>query len=338
MTVERDRKLHLIMPLGTVMMMLLASLACLAETNDLNGFNLRRNYQLESGELLSGEQVVMAYQIDLKEGSGVDGDLTLTGNKVSLAGTVNGDVVVVADQLRIGDSAHVSGDLVICVKDLNRREGAQVDGEIREECNDSSRVSVANLIESGWDAWRSGWLYRLSSSVIGSLMFGALAALCTVLFPSPLVRMSETIQRAPFATGTIGCLTILMAIGLTAVYGISLLLILPIVLLPFVVVAWLIVGMFSVLGWVALAEPFGIYLFRLLGASRQPRMINAAIGAIVLALLLRVWSIFWFTAWIGLLATTVLGSIGLGAVLLTRIGTKPYSRPALPASRQRLVQ
>jgi hypothetical protein len=65
----------------------------------------------------------------------------------------------------------------------------------------------------------------------------------------------------------------------------------------------------------------------LVGIDKQPRMVTAAVGGIVLSLLLRLWSVFWFTAWIGVLATAVLGSIGLGTVILTHVGTKPYPHP-----------
>ena len=81
------------------------------------------------------------------------------------------------------------------------------------------------------------------------------------------------------------------------------------------------------MGWTALAAPFGVWVFRLLRMDHQPRMVAAAVGGIVLALLLRVWSVFWFTFWIGLVASIILGSIGLGAVILTRVGTRPYPRP-----------
>jgi hypothetical protein len=70
---------------------------------------------------------------------------------------------------------------------------------------------------------------------------------------------------------------------------------------------------------------------RRLGMDHQPRMVSAAVGGITLALLIRVWSVFWFTAWIGILATIILGSVGLGAVLLTHVGTRPYPRPRLAA-------
>ncbi len=123
----------------------------------------------------------------------------------------------------------------------------------------------------------------------------------------------------------------MVAVGLTIIYSMSLLLVLPVVLLPFVIVGWLIVGFLSLLGWVALAQPFGVWVVSRFGMDRQPRMVSAAIGGITLALLLRIWSIFWFTAWIGLLATIILGSVGLGAVILTHIGTRPYPRSRLAA-------
>ncbi|MBN2303995.1 MAG: hypothetical protein JXQ72_05935 [Anaerolineae bacterium] len=321
-----DKQQRWMVPLAVLGMMMLSSLACIAETRDVDGFNLRRVFDLAAGEQRTGDQVVMAYEINLETGSVVDGDVTLTGNQVDLSGTVDGDVVVIADRLTVSDDAYVSGDLVVCVKNLNLSAQATVGGEFKEECDSSSRVSVSKLIDSGWNSWREGWFFRVSSAVIGSFLFGALAALGTVVVPRPLVRMSETIRRSPLVTGGVGCLTMVVAVGLTVVYVISLLLILPAVLLPFVVLFWLLIALLSLLGWVALAEPFGIIVFRVLRVSEQPRMINAAIGGITLVLLLRIWSVFWFTAWVGVLATVVLGSVGLGAVLLTRAGTRSFAR------------
>ena len=306
-------------------LLLLAATACEAQTPDASGFALGRDYTLDSGSQLEGDQVIVAYEASLETSSHITGDLTLTANKVAFDATVDGDAVIVADNLALGDNTHITGDLVICVQDLARDDLARIDGEVREECDRSSRVSVSNLVDSVWDTWRGGWFYRVSTAIWGALLFGALAALGTVFFPRPLIRMSETMRRHLFATGSVGCLTILVVIGLTTVYIFALfLLVFPLVLLPLVMLAWLIVILFSVLGWMALAEPSGILLLTMLRVSRQPRMINAAVGGIALALLLRVWSIFWFTAWIGLLITAVLGAIGLGAVLLTRIGTRPY--------------
>jgi hypothetical protein len=321
---ERSKKWRVFAPFGALALLALSSLACFAEASDVKGFELRRSYNLKGGEQRSGDQAIVAYTINLEAGSSVDGDVTLTGNRVTLDGQVTGDVVVVADRLIVGDGAHITGDLVACTKNVERGAGAQIDGEFRRECRDSGSVSFSRLLNSGWASWQDSVFFRVGGSIVGALLFGALAALITAIFPRHLVRMSESVYRSPVTAGGIGCLTMLVATGLTVVYGISLLLILPLVLLPFVIVGWLVIGLFSLLGWVALAEPFGIYLLHRFGSGKHPRMIAAAIGGVVLFLLIRIWSVFWFTAWIGLLAWMVLGSVGLGAVILTRLGTKPY--------------
>jgi hypothetical protein len=325
---ERSKKWRVLAPFGALALLALASLACFAEASDVNGFKLRKSYDLKSGEQRSGDQAIVAYSINLEAGSSVDGDVTLTGNRVTLDGQVTGDVVVVADRLSVGDGAHITGDLVACTKNVERGAGAQIDGEFKRECRDSGSVSFGRLLNSGWASWQDSVFFRVGGSIVGALLFGALAALITAIFPRHLVRMSESVYQSPVTAGGIGCLTMLVATGLTLVYGISLLLVLPLVLLPFVIVGWLVIGLFSLLGWVALAEPFGIYLLHRFRLGKHPRMIAAATGGVVLFLLLRIWSVFWFTAWIGLLAWMVLGSVGLGAVILTRLGTRPYPHRA----------
>lgn len=311
---------------GILALLMLVISACSSNSGDDEGFNLKRDYRLHGGDQLDGDQVILAATITLESGSTINGDTTLTGDEVTLNAIVNGDVVVWADTLSLGETAHVTGDLVVCAA-YRPHEQARIDGEVKEECVNSGTVSAANLIESAYNSWRGSPLFRLSSVLIGSLLFGALAALSTVLFPRPLVRMSESVQRSPLRAGGLGFLTMLVAIGLTVLYGISLLLVLPVILLPFVVVGWIAIGLLSVLGWVALAVPFGVFIIRLLRIDHQPRMVAAAVGGVSLTLLLRLWSVFWSTAWIGLLATVILGSVGLGAVILTHVGTKSYPRP-----------
>ncbi len=311
----------------------LTSLACASSARrDAKGFNLHRAYTLPGGSTVSGDQVVMAYNIMLKTDSTVDGSATLTGQHVTMDGTITGDAVIVADRLEIGDQAHVVGDLIACVKQIEKSDSAQIDGEFKEECTNSGSVSATQLIESGWASWRGSIFFRVSTAIVGSLLFGAFAALISTMFPRPLIRMSESVYRSPFAASGVGFLTIVVLIGLTVIYGVSLLLVLPVVLMPLMIVIWLVAGLLGVLGWVALAVPFGVFVLHRVGMDRQPRMIAAAVGGITLGLLLRVWSVFWFTAWIGLLGTIILGSLGLGAVILTRVGTRAYPASDRPTA------
>ncbi len=328
MTAQPPNRWPLLVPFSVLILLVLSSLACVGVTDKAKGFELRRIFTLKSGQQRSGDQVFVAYKIRLEKDTAIGGNLTMIGRTITLDSTVQGDVVVVADRLTLGEDTQVNGDLVVCVKHLDEGTGTQIiGGKLKKECTTSNRVSFSNLVESAWNSWQGSLLFRVSASLVGALLFGALSALFTAVFPRPLVRMSESVYRSPFTTGGIGCLTMLVAAGLTVTYAVSLRLLLPLILLPVVMLGWLAAIVLSLIGWVALAGPFGIYLLHLLGMGKQPRMIGAAVGGIALALLLRVWSVFWFTAWIGLLATVVLGSFGLGAVLLTRVGTRPYPHP-----------
>lgn len=320
--------------LGVLLMLSLSTLACGVGLGGSDELRLDRTFRLKSGDQRMGDQVLMAYDAYLGANSIVNGNVTVTANRVDLDAEVDGDVVVIADTLDIGASAHVTGNVVACVNTLRQHGDARIEGELRRECADDDSVSVTELVDSGWNTWRDSVFFRLSTVLVGTLLFGAFAALGTVLIPRRLVRMSESVQQAPLAAGGMGLLTLVVAVGLTLIYGLSLRLVVPLALLPVVVLAWVVLIVLSLIGWMALAAPFGIFLFRLIRVDTVPHMITAAAGGMVLALLLRVWSVFWVTSWIGLLASLVVGSVGLGAVLLTRAGGQPYSQPQwLPFKR-----
>lgn len=314
-------------PLGVVMLLSLATLACGVGIGGADELRLDRTFRLKDGDHRDGDQIVMAYDVDLQSHSVIAGDVTVTANRVDLDAEIDGDVIVVADTLDIGAPAIVTGDVIACVNTLKHNGAAYIGGDLRRECTDDDGVSVTEIVDSGWDIWRDSVFFRLSTLVAGTLLFGAFAALGTVLIPRHLVRMSESVQQDPLTSAGIGVLTMVVAIGLTLIYGLSLRLVVPLVLLPVVVLVWVVLIVLSLVGWVALAAPFGIFLFRLLRIENVPHMITAAVGGMVLALLLRVWSVVWVNAWLGLLATIVIGAVGLGAVLLTRAGTQPYTRP-----------
>lgn len=324
---EGRRVLRWLAPLGVLVLALMSTLACRLGIGDVDDFSLSRTFRLEQGDQRAGDQVVFAYDIDFQDRSAVDGDLTLTGNHVTLDAAVQGDVVVVANRLTIGRTAFVSGDVVACVKTLDKHAIARIEGELRHKCVDDNSVSLADAVESGWNSWRNSAFFRISTVIIGAMIFGALAALGTLLFPRMLRRMSQAVQQVPVLAGGVGLVTVLLAVGLTVLYAVMLKLVVPLVLLPLVLLLWMLVLLLSLLGWLALAEPFGVLLLRLLRVDNPPHMITAVVGGVALALLLRVWSIFLFTPWFVVLGGIIFSAIGLGPVLLTRAGTKPYARP-----------
>ena len=116
---------------------------------DVDSFVLKRSYQLGDGDQRAGDQVVFAYDADLGPESLVDGDLTLAGDHVTLDATVRGDVTIVADRLKVGETALIAGDLIACVNTLDRHANAQITGEMRKECATDESISLAEVVQAG---------------------------------------------------------------------------------------------------------------------------------------------------------------------------------------------
>ena len=169
---------------------------------------------------------------------------------------------------------------------------------------------------------------RLAGTVGRTFFLSGIAALGMLLFPSGLLRMSLSVRSAPFASAGIGCLTVVAAVGVSVFYALSLILVIPLLVLPLFLLAWVALGLALLVGWTAFAQPVGGWLLGRLGVSGQPLMVQAAIGGLALGFAVTVWDLFWFTSWIGSLLAVIVSAIGLGAVILTRLGTRPYPQRA----------
>ncbi len=312
------------LPLSVLGLLVMATLGCVGSS--ASAFQINTTYTLGSGQQRTGDRLLVAEKISLASGSAINGDLTLIGSQVNLDAQIDGDTVVVADELNIGDTARIQGDMIVCANTIKRSDSALIAGEYKQECSAGSQISVTNALETGLDNWRTTLFFRLGGLVTGMLFFGALAALSTTLLTRPLYLMSTSARRTPLTTGAVGLLTLLIVAGLSLVYLFSLALVLPLILLPFMLLVWLMVGLLILLGGVALADPIGAFVFHLAGTDDQPRMVTAGVGGMLLMLLVQVWGLFWLTAWVGVLMAVVLGSVGLGAVVLTRAGSRPFPR------------
>ncbi|WP_119072435.1 hypothetical protein [Aggregatilinea lenta] len=312
--------------IGVFVLMALTALGAVVAATSLDGFSLHGTFTLDGDEQRDGDQVIFANNAYLRPGSAIDGDATLIANHAEMAGAVSGDLVVIANEFILAGSARIDGDLSVCAKTFDQAPDAQIGGSLKRECSEGDRVTVSSAVESGRSGWQGSILFRLGSFVTNTLFFGGLAALATAVFPQRLGRIAASIRRSPGLMGGIGCLTVVVAIGLSVTYVISLFLILPVLLLPFAMLGWLALGLLVIIGWFALASLTGETVLRRLGITEGTPLVVAAVGGVALGLAVNVWSLFWFTGWIGALVSAVLGSVGLGAVVLTRLGTQSYPR------------
>lgn len=314
--------------LGLLLVGTLLLASCSFESDQLGGFRFADSYRLRGGERLEGDQIWVGSNLAFDAGSAVNGSITMIGDEVFAGGLVGGDLTVIASDFTLDSTARVTGDLTYCTDRSHIQDGAQVGGEIKDECTDDGRSALDRFVGAGGDRWRPSFLARLLGTLGRALFLGGVAALGMIIFPAGLRRMSFSMRSAPFASAGIGCLTMVAAFGISAVYALSLILVIPLLVLPLFLLAWLALALALLVGWAAFAHPVGGWILRQAGAPSQPPMVQAAVGGLVLGLAVMIWDLFWITSWIGSLAALIVSAIGLGAVILTRLGTRSYPQRA----------
>lgn len=295
------------------------------------------NYTLESGETLTGDLGIAGGNAVLEEGSTVRGDVLVAGGTLSVAGAVGGDIAMFGGVVTLQSTAVVDGDVVSFGGSFARQPGAVVRGDIREGIE---------FDLPGWRGFRVGpvvpampdlpqptspgqWLLNtflwFVRNIALTLAIGALALVISLLWPRGTRLLGTTILEQPILAFLIGLLTwtVLSALGIVMVITICLI---PVALV--LVVAMLAI---AVLSWVAAGWVVGNKLLSVFKVRNSTVVLEATAGTVLLTLLYFLLSI---VPCLDFIYGMVVASVGAGAIVLTRFGTRPYvpgGRPAGPS-------
>ncbi len=304
-------------------------------------------YVLHSGETHSGDLTVMAREVELQPGSQVNGDLSIiSAGNVVLGGEIDGNVSILSPSARLDNTLRLTGNLSICSRDIQQAPGVTITGNQSTGCNQLGAVfsgvrrgggfpQIGSAIASEFNG---NPILRFFRVIVTAFALAALAALAAVVFPRQINRMTET-AMSKFATTTIvGFVSAVVVIAVTALYLLSLIVTLGLACLasPLVALAWLVVLVALVTGWIAVSIPLGTILLRRFKVYPTP-MVSAALGALVLTLVQGLLEMIPCVGWLAWLMLIVLGSAGFGSVLLTRFGTRPYPEIVPVRSRPEIV-
>jgi hypothetical protein len=282
------------------------------------------SFTLESGEVLDGDLVVLGGSVDLEEDSRVEGDLAVLGGSADIAGTVNGDVVVFGGSVDLASAAVVEGELITFGGSIDRAEGATVRGNQVEgfTFGDGFRFPGittfwANGSRFRWDNWLLRSFFRIFKALMSVVLVVVIGILVAVFVPQPLERVSQAVLVAPVHSWMVGLVTAVLG----AIVGGTL--IATLCLAPFGGLIWLAMLIVGVFGWIALGMILGLRVLEQLNASNVTPVMSAAVGTGILSLIA---AGLWVVAdcCLGWPYIIVVGSFGLGAVLLTRLGTQEY--------------
>jgi hypothetical protein len=303
---------------------------------------------VEEGATVEGDVSVFGGTADLA--GHINGDVAIFGGTVDLTGTIDGNMVVFGGSLDAGSSADIDGDCVLV--------GGSVSGDGRGEVNcvevgefpgvvfpalvnpptppelpklpevpDAPARPAPPIVRHDRDR---GFFGAISTSAGWSLLLGMVALAVGYLAPNQLDQVSHTLRKRPAASGVVGVLTVIAVPTLVTILLIisAILIIVCIGLLGFPIALALMiafaVGM--VLGWIAAGTLLGQRLARWLKMSNRSLPVTAALGTAVLTLATGLLGSlpFLLGGWFWTLAGILIGCAGLGAVALTRFGTRSY--------------
>ncbi|MFQ3566825.1 MAG: polymer-forming cytoskeletal protein [Aggregatilineales bacterium] len=285
------------------------------------------------GVQVSGDLTVVGEVINVIEPTVIAGSASLLGDMILFSGTVEGDLRVTGDRLTLAPSARVNGYVYACVEKL-QIQGADI--RVRD-CD--ARTALAPL--SALIALREEGLVLsplLPSQVpaallaamfaLTSLLLAALTTLTATLFPRQISLIEDAVRARPRSLAGAGLAVFLLAAGLGA--GLLVLLaVLPplgLLLLPLYAIGGLLLLVLVAAGLVTLALMLGDWLLRRITRVPPPPLVAAATGSLALALAFLGLSLLPYGYVISPLLLVLVSSVGLGAALFTRLGTRSLRR------------
>jgi hypothetical protein len=277
------------------------------------------SYTLESGQTLNNDLFVLGGNVNLKQGSTVTGNVILIGGTAQAAGTINGDMVILGGTVTLTDTFKLNGNLTYAGTVLNRAPGAQVTGQIYTNNNAPYFVFPGGtrlpMFNTSFNPFRN-FFVRVVGYILGLFLWTLVAVLVAMFVPAHLTRTSETALSQPLLSGGLGILTVIIGPIVLVLLTITICLI-PVAFIGAVllIVAW-------VFGMIALGLEVGKRISLAFKQEWHPAA-AAGLGTLILMAILNGIN---FIPCVGWIPKVLVGVVGLGAVLLTQFGRKPYIR------------
>jgi hypothetical protein len=330
----------------------------------------RSDRVIRAGETVREDVLVLGGGLLVEEGATVIGDISILGGTAKVAGHVVGsvfilggtaelsgaidaDLVIMGGTLDVLTSADVDGECLLiggavsgdgaaelgCTS-VGGLEDLAIPGIVRPGIVPAPpRVPDAATLPEPARSEVSGVLRffgRLASAVGQSLLLGLLALVIAAAAPGQLDQVTATMREKPLASGVVGFLTAVagpsLAILLLLASVILTIVCIGLLGYPIVFVLLALLALGGLLGWVAAGAILGRRLAAWLKVTAASPALMVAMGTAILTFAAASLSAlpFYLGGWFWSLAAAAVACGGLGAVALTRFGTRPYPYEPAP--------
>jgi hypothetical protein len=280
----------------------------------------------------SAARVNIGGDITIEADERVSDPVVAVGGSVTVLGHVDDDVVAVGGSVHLGPKAVVRGDVTSVGGRIEQSHGAVIRGHVNEirfgppNFQFHPGLVFGSLV--GWDMF-SGW-FRMVGTLLRLGIVLMLVFLAVLVAPRVVERIGERAAREPWLSGFTGLLAQLLFVPVlvltVVVLAVSIIGIPLLVLVPFAVLGFLLAILIGFTGVV-------LRLGRWAAGADRPTFVTLAVGVVIVAaigLLGRsfglipapLWPITWFLGVVGFFAEYIAWTVGLGAALLTRFGTR----------------
>lgn len=295
-------------------------------------------YTLDAGDELDGSLIVIGGVVKLEPESTVQGDVLVFGGNVTVEGRVRQNLVAVGGVVVLTENAEIFGDLIAPATVVRRDAGAQVYGQVIADTEGldiempeiPDVPDVPELPEVREPDFFDTYVDSVSrvlrpitdfiGALIGSFALAAVAVLVRMVMPRHTEKVSDVVQNQPVSAGGLGILTGILAVPVMVITTITIILI-PATL---VIAVALVIGLFF--GLVAVGTEIGRRMAEGLNVTWK-RPLQTAIGNFAIVFLISIFNLAHWD-WLATLLWIILGGIGLGAVMMTRFGTRVYQGTA----------
>jgi len=293
------------------------------------------NYTLKSGDELDGDLVVFGGNVTIEEDADLNGNLVVFGGIIKSDGNLNGDVVVFGGLITLDENAVVSGDVVTIGGQMTRSEGAEIKGEVLKNVSPNiqlpngrfpSEVNPPRVNVNFNPFWTAaGVFYR-------ALIIAGLAMLVVVFLKPQMEQVGQAIVKQPVTSGGMGLLAVVG--GPIALLTASVIMIITLILIPVAALVLIAGALLLALAWL-----FGVIAIGYEVGERFTQSINqtwapaftAGFGTFLVVL---IGGALGQVPCVGWVVPTLVGLVGIGAVLITRFGVRPppFAMANLPIS------
>ena len=296
------------------------------------------SYRVRSGEVLSGDLAIFGGSATVEEGGLVRGDVLQMGGSLDVRGTIDGDVAAFGGSLELGSTANVTGDVVRFGGSYEAAPGAEVGGDVRQGGSPDlpgvwkggfvpPMFTPRDPLQGAFDGSPGGWLLAaflvLVRAVAMTAALGALALVISLIWPRGIERMGQAGERMPVMALAVGALTWFVGLALITITAVT------ICLIPFALLLALALAAAGILAWIVTGWWVGHKLLALLNLNRPTAVLEATVGTV---LVVGVYFLLGILPCVDFVFGALVASFGVGAVALTRFGTRAYPPPPLDAT------